>query len=313
MNEWIGTTEVRIEEPTVVAIGKFDGEHVGHRKILERMKKIAEEEGIATAVFTFGTPPSAVVGGAPKEQINTNAERREKLREAGIDYIVEYPFTPEIAAMTGEEFVLDVLLKKMNMQAIVAGPDCAFGKNRSGNAALLEAMGPKYGFRTQIIRKEQDGGRDISSTYIREELRKGNIEKANQLLGYEWSLEGTVTRGNHIGGSLLGFPTVNLEVPGGKLMPRYGVYGTVVELPDGTRVRGITNIGDNPTVQNDRLNHRVRIETFLLNFRGDLYDTPIRIRFLHFIRPEMKFRDLEELKEQIGRDIAHLEEKSVDI
>ena len=109
MNEWIGTTEVRIEEPTVVTIGKFDGEHVGHRKILERMKKIAEEEGIATAVFTFGTPPSAVVGGAPKEQINTNAERREKLREAGIDYIVEYPFTPEIAAMTGEEFVLDVL------------------------------------------------------------------------------------------------------------------------------------------------------------------------------------------------------------
>ena len=297
MNEWIGTTEVRIEEPTVVAIGKFDGEHVGHRKILERMKKIAEEEGIATAVFTFGTPPSAVVGGAPKEQINTNAERREKLREAGIDYIVEYPFTPEIA----------------DMQAIVAGPDCAFGKNRSGNAALLEAMGPKYGFRTQIIRKEQDGGRDISSTYIREELRKGNIEKANQLLGYEWSLEGTVIRGNHIGGSLLGFPTVNLEVPGGKLMPRYGVYGTVVELPDGTKVRGITNVGDNPTVQNDRLNHRVRIETFLLDFRGDLYDTPIRIRFLHFIRPEMKFRDLRELKEQISRDIALLEEKSVDI
>ncbi|MBR3007569.1 MAG: riboflavin kinase, partial [Stomatobaculum sp.] len=116
-----------------------------------------------------------------------------------------------------------------------------------------------------------------------------------------------------IGGSLLGFPTVNLEVPGGKLMPRYGVYGTIVELEDGTKVRGITNIGDNPTVQNDRLNHRVRIESFLLDYTGDLYDTQIRIRFLHFIRPEMKFRSLQELKEQISRDIALLEEKSVDI
>ena len=313
MKEWIGTTEVRIDVPTVVSIGKFDGEHKGHQKIFSTMLRIASELGYHTAVFTFGTPPAAVVGGDARPQINTNAERRERLREAGIEYIVEYPFTPEIASMTGEEFVLDVLLKKMNMQAIVAGPDCAFGKNRSGNAALLEAMGPKYGFRTLIIRKEQDGGRDISSTYIREELRNGNIEKANQLLGYEWSLEGTVTRGNHIGGSLLGFPTVNLEVPGGKLMPRYGVYGTVVELEDGTKVRGITNIGDNPTVQNDRLNHRVRIESFLLNYTGDLYDTQIRIRFLHFIRPEMKFRSLQELKDQISRDIALLEEKSVDI
>ncbi|MBR3008928.1 MAG: FAD synthetase family protein, partial [Stomatobaculum sp.] len=159
MNEWIGTTDVRIEEPTVVAIGKFDGEHMGHRKILERMKKIAEEEGIATAVFTFGTPPSAVVGGAPKEQINTNAERREKLREAGIDYIVEYPFTPEIASMSGEAFVRDILIRKMNMKAIVAGPDCAFGKNRSGNADLLRRMGPECGFLTEIIEKEKFGGR----------------------------------------------------------------------------------------------------------------------------------------------------------
>ena len=307
MKIWSGTTDVRIEEPTVVAIGKFDGEHKGHRKIFDRVKKMAAEEGIATAVFTFETPPSAVVNGLPKEMINTNEERRQKLQEAGIDYVVEYPFTPEIASMTGEEFVLDVLLKKMNMQAIVAGPDCSFGKNRSGNAALLTAMGPKYGFRTLIIRKEQDGGRDISSTYIREELRKGNIEKANRLLGAEWSLEGTVTHGNRIGGSLLGIPTVNLEVPAGKLMPRYGVYDTTVVLTDGRSFRGITNIGDNPTVKNDRLNHRVRIETFLLGFEGDLYDREIRIVFHRFIRPEMKFNGLGELKDQIMKDIAGLD------
>ncbi len=311
LKEWIGTTEFRIEEPTVVSIGKFDGEHKGHQKIMKRMKKIAEQEGLATAVFTFGTPPSAVVGGAAKEQINTNEERREKLKEAGIDYIVEYPFTPEIASMSGEDFVLDVLIAKMHMQAIVAGPDCAFGKNRSGNAALLEAMGPQFGFRTCIIKKEQDGGRDISSTYIREELRNGNIEKANSLLGREWSLEGAVTRGNRIGGSRLGFPTVNLDVPEGKLMPRHGVYGTTVELEDGRSFRGITNIGGNPTVQNDALQHKVRIETFLLDFDGDLYGQKIRIKFHCFLRPEIKFESLEELKEQIRKDISAMDRKEV--
>ena len=162
MKEWIGTTDVSIGVPTVVSIGKFDGEHKGHQKIFSTMLRIAEEMDLKTAVFTFGTPPSAVVEGNFRPQINTNAERRERLRDAGIEYIVEYPFTPEIASMSGEDFVRDILIGKMNMKAIVAGPDCAFGRNRSGSADLLRRMGPECGFLTEIIEKEKFGGRGTS-------------------------------------------------------------------------------------------------------------------------------------------------------
>ena len=302
--DWIGTTEVKIAQPTVVSIGKFDGEHMGHQKIFETMREISEKEGYATAVFTFGTPPAAVVEGSDNAQINTNAERRKRLHEAGIEYIVEYPFTPEIASMSGERFVKEVLLSKMNMKAVVAGPDCAFGKAKSGNAALLRKLGPELGFRPVIIEKRKDGDRDISSTYIREELRNGNIRKANELLGAVYSIEGTVTHGNRIGGSRLGFPTVNLMVPAGKLLPRFGVYATTVELPDGREYRGITNVGDNPTVEGDRLGHIARIETFLIDFSGDLYDKTVTVRFRDFLRPEKKFADLDALKAQIAKDIA---------
>ena len=303
MKEWIGTTKVRIDEPTVVSIGKFDGEHKGHRKIFAEMKRLAKERGLATAIFTFGTPPSALVEGEARPQINTNEERRRKLKEEGIDYVVEYPFTEKVRNMPGETFVKYVLIGKMNMKAIVAGPDCSFGKDRSGNAALLEELGPELGFFPLIIEKERDGLRDISSTYIREELSAGNIEKANRLLGAVYSVEGTVMQGNKIGGSILGFPTVNIEVPEGKLLPRFGVYETQVLLQDGRTFQGITNVGDNPTVREDRLNHKARIETFLLDFSGDLYGSRIRLRFLRFIRPEIKFPDFEALKEQIRKDV----------
>ncbi len=304
MKDWIGTTEVKIFVPTVVSIGKFDGEHKGHQKILDTMRKIAAREGCATAIFTFGTPPAAVVGGEKRPQITTNAERRAKLAAAGIDYLVEYPFTPEIAAMSGENFLRQVLIDKMNMKYIVAGPDCAFGRNRSGNVSLLRELGPKLGFSACIIEKERDAGRDISSSYIREELKSGNIEKANALLGAVYSVEGRVERGNHIGGSVLGFPTVNLSAPEGKLLPRFGVYATVTELPDGRSFRSVTNVGTNPSVQEDSLKHRVRIETFLIGFSGDLYGETIRVGFHHFLRPQMRFESLDALKEQIGKDLA---------
>lgn len=295
---------MKIFVPTVVSIGKFDGEHKGHRKILDTMREIAAREGCATAIFTFGTPPAAVVGGERRPQITTNEERREKLAAAGIDYLVEYPFTPEIAAMSGEDFLRQVLIGKMNMKYIVAGPDCAFGRNRSGNVSLLRTLGPKLGFSACIIEKEQDAGRDISSSYIREELKSGNMEKANALLGAVYSVEGSVEHGNHIGGSVLGFPTVNLSIPEGKLLPRFGVYATVTELADGRTFRSITNIGTNPSVHEDSLKHQARIETFLIGFSGDLYGEKIRVGFHRFLRPQMAFESLEALKEQIRKDLA---------
>lgn len=309
--DWIDTRDVKIERPTVVSIGKFDGEHIGHQTLFAEMRRIADEEGLATAVFTFGTPPAAVVSGKSKPQINTNEERRRRLHDAGIEYIVEYPFTQETASMSGEDFVKKVLIEQMNMKAIVAGPDCAFGKNKSGNAELLKKLGKELRFEARIIEKKKDGDREISSTYIREELAEGHIEKANELLGKVYSIEGEVVRGNHIGGRKLGFPTINLDVPHGKLMPRFGVYATTVELSDGRIYRGITNVGENPTVADDAFLHRVRIETFLLDFSGDLYDSKVIISFYSFLRPERKFESLDALKMQIAEDVKRV--NSIDI
>lgn len=306
MKEWIGTDQLKIEFPSVVSIGKFDGDHKGHQKIFSVMKKIAEKNHYVTAIFTFMTPPSVVMDGSERAQITTNEERREKLLRAGIEYVVEYPFTLKTASMSGEQFIRDILIEKMSMKAIVAGPDCSFGKDRSGNAELLKKLGPKLGFTTHIIEKEQEDGRDISSTFIREELAAGNIEKANLLLGAIYSVEGIVQRGNQIGGSVLGFPTVNLSVPEGKLLPRYGVYETETKLPDGRTYRGITDVGINPSVKHDRLQHRARIETFLIGYSGDLYGKKIEVGFLRFLRPELKFDSMEALKAQIARDLQSI-------
>ena len=306
MKNCIGTTDFKIPDPTVIAIGKFDGDHRGHRKILNIMRGIAAEKHLKTAVFTFATPPSKIVSGDTKPQISTNCERRKMLKNSGIDYIVEYPFTAATADMSASDFVRDILIDRMNMKAIVAGTDCSFGKNRSGNAAFLQEAAEKYGFEARIVEKEKEFDRDISSTYIREMLEKGNLELANEMLGDVYSIEGEVVGGNHIGSSEIGYPTVNLIPPKGKLLPKNGVYKTEVRISGGgeKRFQGITNVGENPSVLQDRLNHRIRIETFLLNFNGDLYGKKVRVSFLKFIRPEKKFESLSALREQIRKDVS---------
>ena len=307
MKDFFDTTDVMIESPTVVAIGKFDGEHKGHKKVFSVMHEIAERKGLKTAVFTFQTPPAALVTGSVRPQIMTNGERRERLRNEGIDFIVEYPFTQEIMSLSGEDFVREVLIGKMNMRAIVAGPDCAFGHKRSGNAALLRRLGPIYGFETCIIEKEKTRGVDISSTLIRGLLEEGDVAEANRLLGAPYMIEGIVERGNQLGGRVLGFPTINVYPPCGKLLPKSGVYATEVEILDGstagTVYRGLTNVGVNPSVKEDSLSHRVRIESYLLDFTGDLYGRQVRILFYGFVRPEKTFSSMEDLKVQIAADL----------
>ena len=206
-----GTREFCIEEPTVVTIGKFDGRHQGHQKLLKEMLHLKASRGWKTAVFTFDMAPLGVVEGKRATVITTNEERRNNMQAMGMDYLVEYPFNREVAAMSPERFVTDVLAGQMHAKAVVAGPDCSFGYKGAGNAELLRKMGPEYGFETIIIEKKQDEHRDISSTYVREELDRGNIEKANELLGEPYAIHGTVVHGNHIGGDVLGFPTANLR------------------------------------------------------------------------------------------------------
>jgi riboflavin biosynthesis protein ribF len=307
LKDWINQKTFHLPEDTVVAVGKFDGEHRGHQKIIATMLTVAREQGLKTAIFTFGTPPAAVVSGQRRPQILTNEERRERLHQAGIDYIVEYPFDAEIAAMDGEDFVREILLGAMRMRAIVGGEDLRFGKAGAVNAAKLKSLGERLHFSVYIIQKETEAGEEISSSLIREALAAGDMAKANTLLGMPYTAEGVVQHGNGIGNRILGFPTINLLLPAGKLLPRRGVYQTETVLPDGRTFRSITNVGTNPSVEQDHLSHRLRLESFLLDFSGNLYDTRVRLRFLRFIRPEKKFASLTALKQQIMADLSSID------
>jgi len=298
MQTFAGTRDFQIKEPTAVTIGKFDGRHKGHQKLLRRMLELKKEYGYQTAVFTFDMAPAGVVTGKVQTVITTNQERRNNMAKMGIDYLVEYPFDLSVAHMPAEKFVAEILVGQMGAKAIVAGTDCGFGYGRTGNADLLRALAPKYGYRAVIIEKEQDDHRDISSTYVREELDRGNIEKANELLGEPYAIHGTVVHGNHIGGTVLGFPTANILPPPQKHLPPFGVYVSRV-LVDGTYYRGVTNIGRKPTIHGES---PVGVETFIMGLADDIYGKDIEVQLLNFERPEQKFASLEELKEQIERD-----------
>ena len=293
-----GTREFQIEEPTVVTIGKFDGRHKGHQKLLHEMMKFREQYGYRLAVFTFDMAPSGVVTGKTATVITTNQERRNNMEKIGVDYLVEYPFDQEVAHTPPEEFVLKILVGQMGMKAIVAGPDCKFGYKGAGNAELLRNMSEQYDYQTVIIQKEQDDHRDISSTYVREELDRGHIEKVNELLGEPYAIHGIVVHGNHIGGSVLGFPTANIQPPPEKHLPLFGVYVSRVMVGDRCYA-GVSNIGRKPTIEGE---YPVGVETFILGLEENLYGRNIEIQLLTFVRPEQKFASLDELKARIEQD-----------
>lgn len=293
-----GTREFQIEEPTAVTIGKFDGRHKGHQKLLREMLCFKERQGLKAAVFTFDMAPAGVMAGRVQTVITTNQERRNKMAKMGIDYLVEYPFDQNTAHMSPEEFVSEVLVRRMHAKAVVVGTDCSFGYKGKGNAQLLKEISESCGFEAVIIEKEQDDHRDISSTYVREELDQGNIEKANELLGEPYAIHGVVVHGNHIGGAILGFPTANILPPPEKHLPPFGVYVSQV-LVDGALYRGVTNIGKKPTVEGES---PVGVETFIMGLEANLYGKEIEVQLLNFERPEQKFSSLEELKERIEKD-----------
>lgn len=293
-----GTREFQIEEPTAVTIGKFDGRHKGHQKLLREMLCFKERQGLKAAVFTFDLAPAGVMAGRVQTVITTNQERRNKMAKMGIDYLVEFPFDQETAHMQPEEFVSEVLVRQMHARAVVVGTDCSFGYKGKGNAQLLKEMSESCGFEAVIIEKEQDDHRDISSTYVREELELGNMEKANELLGEPYAIHGVVVHGNHIGGAILGFPTANILPPPEKHLPPFGVYVSQV-LVDGSLYRGVTNIGKKPTVAGES---PVGVETFIMGLEENLYGKEIEVQLLNFERPEQKFASLKELKERIEKD-----------
>lgn len=291
------TLEFHIEEPAVITFGKFDGLHRGHEMLMENIHKVAKENGLKTVVFTFSIPPQRKVRDASARVLTTNEEKRYIFEQCGIDYLIECPFTKEIMCMEPENFI-SWITKALSVKYMVVGDDFCFGHNRSGNHKVLKAYEEKYGYKTVVFKKMQEDHRDISSTFVREEIASGNIKKANHLLGHPYFIFSKVIHGNQIGRKM-GIPTINMVLPPDKLLPKNGVYVTQTTVL-GKTYKSISNIGYKPTIAKD---NPVGVETYILDFDEELYDQVIQVSFIDYIREERKFDSLTELQLQIERDI----------
>ncbi|MGN0376258.1 MAG: bifunctional riboflavin kinase/FAD synthetase [Suilimivivens sp.] len=293
-----GTAEFQMEGRNAIAIGKFDGIHRGHIELLKHI--LAKKAlGLKTVVFTFDPPASVFFGRAGEKELSPLSEKRRFFEGLGIDVLVEFPLNKETAATPAEDFIEKILVSRMHAAYIAAGSDLSFGYKGRGNKELLMEQSEKFGYQVEIITKVMEGEREISSSYVREEVEAGNMEMAARLLGRNYSVTGIVESGRKLG-RRLGMPTLNLYPPKDKLLPPSGVYFSRV-LCGEEIYNGITNIGNKPTVNDTP---RISVETYLYDFEGNLYGREIETQLLHFRRPEYKFAGVEVLKKQMEEDIA---------
>lgn len=291
------TEEFQIEGRNAIAIGKFDGIHKGHTELLKHILK-QKEKGMKAVVFTFNPPASVYFGKSGEKELTPLPEKRGYFQNLGIDVLVEFPLNRRTAATPAKEFIERILAGQMNAAYIAAGTDLAFGCRGMGNKELLQEFAAKFNYQVQIIDKITCDGREISSSYVREEVEKGNMEKAAELLDRNYTVIGVVKTGKKLGRSL-GMPTLNLYPPKDKLLPPNGVYYSYVSCK-GKRYNSITNIGQKPTVNDMPV---VSVESYLYDYTGDMYGEEIVTELIHFRRPEMKFRNVEELKCRMEADV----------
>jgi riboflavin kinase/FMN adenylyltransferase len=283
---------------TMVTLGTFDGVHIGHRKIVDRLIQHAFDEDCESLILTFFPHPRMVLQDATDiKLLNTIDERAALLKDAGLDSLIIHPFDKAFSRLTADEFVNEILVKKLNVKKIIIGHDHRFGRNRTASIDDLVKFGIEYGFEVEQISAREVNDVSVSSTKIRNALIDGNIALANEYLGYEYMLNGIVVRGKQLGRTI-GFPTANLKITEDyKLIPKDGVY-IVKSLIGSKVVYGMMNIGNNPTVNGTTRS----VEIFYFNFTDDIYDTKLTISMLHRIRDEQKFESVELLKQQLHRD-----------
>jgi riboflavin kinase/FMN adenylyltransferase len=290
--------------PRALALGTFDGVHIGHRAVIGRAVELAAGRGLTSAVVTFDRHPLAVV--APERVPRLLTPLSEKIRliaELEPDELVLLPFDAELAALTAEEFCARVLGETLEARLVAVGENFNFGAGGAGDAATLRACGEAHGFETVIVGLVTEAGKPISSTRIRRLLRAGELEEVREILGRPPSAAGHVVPGVQRGRTL-GVPTANVDVEAGTIFPGLGVYAARA-LVDGRWYRAAVNVGHNPTFHSraEETAH-VSIEAFLLDFSGDIYERRIRVDFLHKIRDEQRFTSVEALVAQMQRDIA---------
>ncbi len=286
---------------TSAGIGNFDGIHLGHKKIIDAVKRHSEGNSTRSCVITFNPHPQKVLGRKEVSLIFPLERRFKMLESTGIDAVICLDFTRELSKVSAENFIKDLLLERLRIKDIVVGPGFSFGHKRKGNVDLLRSMGETHGFNTVVAEVARVDDQVVSSSAIRNLVRDGEISKANRFFGYDYYIEGVVVEGERRGRKL-GFPTVNLDTEW-EILPKPGVYATYVRLSDGFH-ESITNIGIRPTFEESKLT----VETHIFDFSDDLYGKKVGVNFVERLRDEKRFASVDELVAQIEHDIAAVRE-----
>ena len=288
--------------PACVTVGTFDGLHIGHQAVLRQLKETAIRKGLKSAVITFSPHPKQVLlPGADICFVLSQKEKIEAFSKSGIDFLVFHPFSREFAGLTAEEFFKDMLCKKMNMKHLIKGFNNHFGKDRLSDISVIRKYGLEAGFEVTETEKLLSGSSDfpVSSTTVRRLIHEGAVDKAAEILGYNFFITGKVVHGRHLGRQI-GFPTANiLSDDKNKIVPKSGVYEAFCVL-DGMKYPVMLNIGSNPTVNADE--DKIFFEAHIIGFSGDLYSKEITVTLIKRLRDEKKFSSLEELKKQLEED-----------
>jgi riboflavin kinase/FMN adenylyltransferase len=289
----------RWQQPAL-ALGNFDGVHRGHRKILDRLTRVAAERGATSVVMTFDPhPPRIVRPDKAPPLLMTLDQKLEAIRSVGIQGAAIVRFTPELAHWDPETFVQRVLVDWLRVSEVWVGANFLFGRDRAGNFTLLRTLGQRYGFKAEKIDPIRYKEFVVSSTRVRRLVSEGRVDEAGALLGHQYYIDGTVTHGDGRGRTL-GFPTANLA-SANELLPPHGVYATTTMMSDGVVRRSVTNVGIRPTVD---ASGRTTVETHVFNFDRDLYDQRVRVGFVQRLRDERAFESVDALRSQIDADCA---------
>jgi riboflavin kinase / FMN adenylyltransferase len=299
----------RPPQGTAVTIGAYDGVHLGHRAVIAEVRRRAEDRGLASAVVTFDRHPASVVRPESAPGLLTDLDQKlELLAATGLDYCLVVTFDEERSRESAEDFVHEVLAGCLQARIVVVGEDFHFGHGRAGDVALLTKLGRELGFEVEGIDlvdttgvAASDDAERVSSTRIRRALTAGDLATANRLLGRPYEVRGTIVPGDSRGGTELGFPTANVAVPGGILLPADGIYAGWYERPDGAVHPAALSLGRRPTFYDHA--ESSLLEAHLLDFSGDLYGEAAKVRFVSWLRGEVRFDSVEALVDQIGRDV----------
>ena len=292
-----GLSQYESDRASAVTFGKFDGLHKGHQKLIRKVQELSGQHKVNSIVCAFDMHPLWKGKGITPQTIMDKRERYQHL-DGQVDVLVDCPFTQEFSEMDAEEFVAQIICGQFHAEYVVVGTDFRFGHGKKGDIHLLADYAGDYGYQLFVIEKERYEDRIISSTYIKEVLRQGDVETAAKMLGYPYTVDGIVEHGKRLGRTL-GFPTVNLHWPEEKITPPNGVYFSHVQV-EGNCYHGISNIGVKPTVSNES---RLLVESYLFDYDADAYGKEIQVKLLKFRRPEQKFENVQELKDAVHQDI----------